>query len=70
MKRNLRFLIPAALFAALVGFLFFGLYNDPREIPSPLIGKPAPSFSLESLANPSRRVGTTDYQGRPYVVNV
>jgi cytochrome c biogenesis protein CcmG/thiol:disulfide interchange protein DsbE len=70
MKRSLWFLLPAGLFMALVAFLFFGLYNDPREIPSPLIGKPAPTFSLETLADPSRTVSTADYQGRPYLVNV
>jgi len=70
MKRSLWFLLPAGLFLALVGFLFFGLYNDPREIPSPLIGKPAPTFVLETLQDPARSVSTADYRGRPYVVNV
>jgi cytochrome c biogenesis protein CcmG/thiol:disulfide interchange protein DsbE len=70
MKRSLWFLLPGGLFIALVAFLYFGLYNDPREIPSPLIGKPAPAFSLETLDDPSRTVGTADYQGRPYLVNV
>jgi len=70
MKGKARFLIPVGFFAVLVGFLFFGLYNDPREIPSPLIGKPAPTFVLPRLDDAERTVGTADYQGRPYLVNV
>jgi cytochrome c biogenesis protein CcmG/thiol:disulfide interchange protein DsbE len=44
-----KFLIPLALFIGLVVFLAVGLKRDPREIPSPLIGKPAPDFSLPTL---------------------
>ncbi len=44
-----KFLIPLALFLALVVFLAVGLKRDPREIPSPLINKPAPAFSLPTL---------------------
>ena len=39
--------IPLVLFFRLVIFLALGLNRDPREIPSPLIGKPAPAFSLD-----------------------
>ncbi len=42
----MRFLIPLAVFAVMVIFLAIGLSLDPREVPSPLIGKPAPAFSL------------------------
>ena len=41
--------IPLVLFFGLVIFLAIGLNRDPREIPSPLIGKPAPAFSLVTL---------------------
>ena len=44
-----RFLIPIALFIVLIGFLAVGLKRDPREVPSPLVGKPAPTFSLPML---------------------
>ena len=46
---SLRFIIPLALFLVLVGFLAAGLKLDPREVPSPLIGKPAPAFALPRL---------------------
>ena len=37
--------------------------RKPGEIPSPLIGKPAPAFSLGSLEDPARKVGTADFSG-------
>ena len=46
-----KFLVPVVLFFVLVGFLFIGLYKDPSEVPSPLIDKPAPQFSLPMLNN-------------------
>ena len=42
-------LIPLVLFIGLVVFLAVGLKRDPREIPSPLIGKPAPHFTLFTM---------------------
>lgn len=69
-KQSLRFLLPALLFAALVGFFIIGLHRDPGEIRSPLIGKPAPLFTLESLGDPATRIGTTNFAGRPWLLNV
>ena len=70
MKLPLRFLVPALAFAVLVGFFVAGLKLDPGEIPSPLIDKPAPAFSLESLGDPAWRVGSADLAGRPWLMNV
>jgi cytochrome c biogenesis protein CcmG, thiol:disulfide interchange protein DsbE len=47
--RLLKFFLPLALFIGLAIFLGLGLNKDPREIPSPLIGKSAPTFALPSL---------------------
>jgi cytochrome c biogenesis protein CcmG, thiol:disulfide interchange protein DsbE len=44
-----KFLIPLALFLIAVGFLFKGLFLDPHEVPSPLVGKPAPIFQAPFL---------------------
>lgn len=44
-----KYLVPTVLFLVLVGFLFIGLHKDPSEVPSPLIGKPVPQFSLPRL---------------------
>jgi cytochrome c biogenesis protein CcmG/thiol:disulfide interchange protein DsbE len=44
--KSIRFLVPLAIFLGLVVFLGAGLKLDPKEVPSPLIGKPAPAFAL------------------------
>lgn len=66
----LRYLIPAASFALLVAIFVKGLGQDPSQIESPLIGKPAPAFSLESLGDPTWKVGSADFGGRPWMLNV
>ena len=68
--KMLRWGLPLAIFAVLVGFLFVGLYRDPREVPSPLIDKPAPAFSLVDLHRPERTVATTDFKGQVWLLNV
>lgn len=46
---RLLFLVPLALFIGLATLLFFGLQGDPKEIPSVLVGKPAPEFTLSAI---------------------
>ena len=70
MKSRLRFLLPAAGFAALVAFFVVGLRQNPGEIRSPLIGRPAPAFELASLGDSGLRVGSADFAGRPWLLNV
>jgi cytochrome c biogenesis protein CcmG/thiol:disulfide interchange protein DsbE len=65
-----RYLLPLGGLAVLVVFFFFGLQREPGTIPSPLIGKPAPSFSLPGVDNPGQSVSNADYRGRMYVLNV
>ncbi|TRZ64130.1 MAG: DsbE family thiol:disulfide interchange protein [Rhodocyclaceae bacterium] len=65
-----RFLIPVALFAMLVGFLAVGLRLDPREVPSPLVGKPAPQFELPRLASPDQKFAPLDMKGKVWLLNV
>jgi len=65
-----RMLIPLALFLVLVGFLFVGLGLDPREVPSPLIGKPAPAFAAPVLADPARTIKREDLLGKVWMLNV
>jgi len=66
---NKKFLIPLALFAALVVFLAVGLTRDPREIPSPLVGKPAPEFSLPVLVG-DKPFSPSDMKGKVWMFNV
>ncbi len=66
----IRFAIPVALFAVLVGFLFVGLNLDPREVPSPFIGKPAPAFDLPLLGDNEKRLTPEDMKGQVWLMNV
>ncbi len=68
--RKLVFLLPVVLFLILVGFFAIGLNTDPRLVPSPLIGKPAPAFSLPRLADAQSSLGTTDFKGQVTLLNV
>ena len=65
-----RFVAPLAIFAAIVAFLFVGLFRDPREVPSPLVGKPAPAFALASLHDEARKVTNDDLRGQVWLMNV
>ena len=63
-------LIPLLIFMILVGFLGVGLSLKPREIPSPLINKPAPDFSLPTLDAPELKMSTQDLRGKVWILNV
>lgn len=65
-----RYLLPLAVFAVLVGFLAVGLNLNPREVPSPLIGKPAPSFNLPRLDAPEQSMSVHELRGQVWVLNV
>ena len=66
---NKKLLLPIAFFAFAI-VLYFGLFRDPREIPSPLIDKPAPAFTLEHLDDPSKTISTADLKGKVWLLNV
>ncbi len=65
-----RYLIPLALFVVLAGFLAVGLKLDPREVPSPLIDKAAPSFALPLLGQPGQVIASDQFKGQVWVLNV
>ena len=65
-----RFLVPLAIFLALVVFFALGLKRDPREIPSPLIDKAAPAFALPQLHDPSKQLTLADMRGKVWLLNV
>jgi len=70
MKRVLVFLLPLVGFALLIGFLAVGLKRDPREIPSPFIGKPAPAFTLTQLQDQNKTFSPKDMLGKVWLLNV
>jgi cytochrome c biogenesis protein CcmG/thiol:disulfide interchange protein DsbE len=58
------------VFAALVLLLAIGLRLNPREVPSPLIGKPAPPFELPLLQEPGKRFTEKQMLGHVWILNV
>lgn len=66
----LRWSLPLAIFLVVLGFLFAGLFRDPSQVPSPLIGKAAPQFTLAQLHQPERTLSTADMRGQVWLLNV
>jgi len=65
-----RFLIPLVVFVVMVVFLGVGLTLNPREVPSPLINKPAPAFHLPQLHAPDKTFAQKDMLGKVWMLNV
>ena len=65
-----RFLLPLVAFIVLVAFLLIGLNLNPRQVPSPLIGKPAPEFQLEQLHESEKTLTSKDNLGKVWLLNV
>lgn len=68
--RRLRYLAPVIVFVALAGLLGWGLNRDPREIPSTMIGKPVPQFSLPPVKGRTLGLSDADLKGEVSLVNV
>ena len=68
MKRLL-FLLPVALFAAVIGAFMLGLRHDPSHITSMLIDKPLPEFALPAVRN-NQGLASADFKGEPMLLNV
>jgi len=62
--------LPLGGFVILLALLYFGLGNDPRNIPSPLVGKPVPVFSLPELYDPAKKVGSETMKGKVWMLSV
>lgn len=71
-----RFLVPAVGFLLLFGLLGYALVQirsgemSPREIPSPLVGKPLPAFNLPGLRNPEKIYTPKEFAGQVYLLNI
>jgi cytochrome c biogenesis protein CcmG/thiol:disulfide interchange protein DsbE len=66
-----RFLVPVAVFAALVVVLAVGI-NHSREVgvlQSPLVGREIPDWELPVLTDPTKSVGSRELKGQWYVLN-
>ena len=72
-NRKLIALALVSVFLALLGLLAWGVINSERDreaLPSPLIGKSSPEFSLPVLHDASYKIGSKDLRGQPYLLNV
>ena len=65
-----RVLITVAVFVGLVALLGYGLTLNPRDVPSPLIGKSAPQFQLPQLYDPQKTFANRDMMGKVWLLNV
>ena len=66
----IRYLLPLIAFVILAAFLLVGLNLNPRKVPSPLIGKPAPVFNLQQLHEPGNIFKSKDNLGKVWLLNV
>jgi cytochrome c biogenesis protein CcmG/thiol:disulfide interchange protein DsbE len=66
----LRYVAPLAIFLIIGVFFFFGLGRNPNDVPSPLVGKPIPTFSLPGVIDPQDVLSTETLAGRVSLVNV
>ena len=65
-----RFLWPLIGFVVLVVLLAVGLTLNPRDVPSPLVGKPAPTFALPRLGELDRTFSPDEMKGKVWLLNV
>ena len=65
-----KYALPLIVFLVIAGFLAIGLRLDPREVPSPFIGKPAPAFTLPQLHKPDATISPADMKGQVWLLNV
>lgn len=66
----MRFILPFIVFVVLAVFLFIGLRLDPREVPSPLVGKAAPLFVQPQLGKEKNSFSPADMKGKVWLMNV
>lgn len=69
MNKVIRF-IPLILFVLLAIVLYRGLSLNPEKLPSALIGKPMPAYTLTQLQNPNQVLTAADLKGDIVLVNV
>lgn len=70
MTGRVLFLLPVAIFVALVVWFAIGLERDPRYIPSMLIDRPAPAFALDSIHEGAASFTSEDLVGKVSMVNI
>ena len=69
-RLQLWLLVPLVLFVGVLAAFALGLGRDPRLVPSPLIGRPVPTFSLPPVAGHPHGLSSAALHGRASLVNV
>lgn len=62
--------LPLIIFAVLAVFFYVGLHLNPREVPSPFIGKPAPAFTLPVVGQPGVTFSPAQNKGKVWLLNI
>jgi cytochrome c biogenesis protein CcmG/thiol:disulfide interchange protein DsbE len=62
--------LPLIVFLVLAGFFYVGLQLNPREVPSPFIGKPAPGFNLPVIGQPGVTFSPEQNKGKVWLLNI
>ncbi len=65
-----RYLAPLVIFVVMAGFLYYGLSLNPHDVPSPLVGKPAPQFELSQLHQTEQMISRDSNLGKVWLLNV
>lgn len=68
MLTSWKFWTVMAAIASLVGLLAFGFTRNPKEVQSPLVGRPAPGFAVVEL-NTGERLSLEMLRGKPFLLN-
>lgn len=63
-------LLPLAVALGLMTLFAAGLRHDPRQLPSALLGQPAPTFSAARLGHADQVVTSAQMRDQPWVLNV
>ena len=66
----LRYVAPLAIFVVIGVFFYIGLGRNPNDVPSPLVGKPVPTFALPSVTDPAETLSSSALAGKVALVNV
>lgn len=70
MIQRLKLFAPLLIFLVLAGFFAWGLYQNPHQLPSSMLGKQVPAFTAPSLTESSARLSNTIFKGRYTLLNV
>ncbi|HVC37481.1 MAG TPA: DsbE family thiol:disulfide interchange protein [Gammaproteobacteria bacterium] len=68
--KALFFLLPVGIVVLLLLLFWKGLYLNPAQVPSPLIGKPVPDFNLPGVGGTSASLKSADFEGHVSILNV